>query len=228
MGFLSMLLGSSEDEETRNRRTVDEYFEKASETGEYGWNIGMIADLIPPLVRHFYDEEEDSDTALLYIDKLRELVNQGILPDPYQGILEGPESIYSKIMAAKGKRILRLLWLDNRDNVRGFRRELGAELLDRLEIEIRVWSPYIANPDELLNITRTSEAGIDYVVIGHNRGVGVERAGAVVESLRKNACVVWESYQEGIEEPYRELGYETFLARRDFVDHFVETMKAHV
>ena len=228
MGFLSWLFGEPEDEEIRNRRTVDEYFEKASETGEYGWNIGMIADLIPPLVRHFYEEEEDLDTALLYIDRLRELVRQGVLPDPYQGILEAKESIYSKIMAVKGTRIFRLLWLDNRDNVRGLRLELEPEWRDRMEIEVRVWSPYMATPDELQNITRTSEAGVDYVVIGHNRGVGVERAGAVAEPFRKNACVIWESHQEGMEEPYRELGYETFLARRDFVEHFQKVLEDHV
>ena len=225
MSFLSWLLGEPEDEITRTRRKVDRFFEQAEAAGEYGWQMGAIADLIPSLIRH-YHSENDLDTSLLYITRLQELIDRGIIPDPYQSLLVGQDSIYAQIMAARGTRIFRLLWLDNRDGMGPLKRDLGGELRNRLEVEPGVWSPYVTNPVELGRIFDISGSGVDYTVIGHNRGVGVDRAEAVAESVRENACVVSESRQDGVEEPYRQLGYQTFLLRRELVEHFRGVMEA--
>jgi hypothetical protein len=73
----------------------------------------------------------------------------------------------------------------------------------------------------------TEEGKFDYAIIGNNLGSGIMKAGAVSKDMRAGkACIVWNTYFPGDEEPYIELGFKHFLSRRDLGDHLGKYLRA--
>ena len=77
--------------------------------------------------------------------------------------------------------------------------------------------------------TTLLKGDIDLIVLGNNRDYGLYRARLIPPDMRADrTCIVWnnlpetQGHLEHKVRPYREIGFNTFLSRRDFEPYFVK------
>ncbi len=86
---------------------------------------------------------------------------------------------------------------------------------------------YDANPTLCRKIQKlTSQGEVDIVVIGNNRGAGLERAEAVAPSLRDQTIITAHQYQLGgeLEELYAPKGFKHFCKRNNLRNKVKEVL----
>jgi len=71
---------------------------------------------------------------------------------------------------------------------------------------------------------RATPEQYDLVVIGNNRGTGVEYARLLLHDIKSRVLVVWNDYRPGDEEIYASLGLEHFCSRPEQADYLLKML----